>query len=45
MRGLRNSIVHDYEGINLKLIWEIIDMDIGMFFARPFSRKLQVKIP
>lgn len=28
MRGLRNRIVHDYEGINLKLIWEIIDNDI-----------------
>lgn len=28
MRGLRNRIVHDYEGINLVLIWEIIDMDI-----------------
>ena len=28
MRGLRNRIVHDYEGINLNLIWEIIDMDI-----------------
>lgn len=26
MRGLRNRIVHDYEGVNL--IWEIIDMDI-----------------
>lgn len=28
MRGLRNRIVHDYEGINIVLIWEIIDMDI-----------------
>jgi len=28
MRGLRNHIVHDYEGVNLKLIWEIIDTDI-----------------
>lgn len=28
IRGLRNRIVHDYEGVNLKLIWEIIDMDI-----------------
>lgn len=28
MRGLRNRIVHDYEGINLTLIWEIIDIDI-----------------
>lgn len=30
MRGLRNCIVHDYEGVNLKLIWEIIDIDIKM---------------
>lgn len=28
MRGLRNRIVHDYEGVNLNLIWEVIDMDI-----------------
>ncbi len=28
MRGLRNRIVHDYEGVNLKLIWEIIDHDL-----------------
>jgi len=26
--GLRNRIVHDYEGINFKLIWEIIDSDL-----------------
>ncbi|MCF0132512.1 MAG: DUF86 domain-containing protein [Blautia sp.] len=23
--GLRNKIVHDYEGVNMKLIWEIIE--------------------
>lgn len=28
MKGLRNRIVHDYEGVNLNLIWEIIDMDL-----------------
>lgn len=28
MHGLRNRIIHDYEGVNLNLIWEIIDMDI-----------------
>ena len=27
--GLRNRIVHDYEGINLKLIWEIISDDLS----------------
>lgn len=26
--SLRNRIVHDYEGINLKLIWYIIENDI-----------------
>ena len=26
--GLRNRIVHDYEGVNLNLIWEIISDDI-----------------
>ncbi|MGP1574918.1 HepT-like ribonuclease domain-containing protein [Selenomonas sp.] len=26
--GLRNRIVHDYEGVNLRLIWEIISEDM-----------------
>lgn len=26
--GLRNRIVHDYEGVNLRLIWEIIHDDL-----------------
>ena len=25
---VQEKIVHDYEGVNLKLIWEIIDVDI-----------------
>lgn len=28
MYGLRDRIVHDYEGVNLKLVWEIISADI-----------------
>ncbi len=28
MKGLRNRIVHDYEGVNLRLVWEIISGDI-----------------
>ncbi len=28
IKGLRNRIVHDYEGVKLNLIWEIIDVDI-----------------
>ena len=27
-RGLRNRIIHDYDGVNLKLVWEIIEMDL-----------------
>ena len=26
--GLRNRIVHDYEGANLNLIWQIINEDL-----------------
>lgn len=26
--GLRNRIVHDYDGVNLKLVWEIITEDL-----------------
>ena len=28
MYGLRNRIVHDYEGVNLMLVWEIITEDL-----------------
>ncbi len=28
MYGLRNRIVHDYEGVNMKLVWEIITDDL-----------------
>lgn len=28
--GLRNRIVHDYEGVNLLLIWEIIHDDLPL---------------
>lgn len=27
--GLRNRIVHDYDGVNLKLVWEIIEGDLS----------------
>ena len=29
MYGLRNRIVHNYEGVNLKLVWEIISADLS----------------
>lgn len=28
MYGLRNRIVHDYEGVNLRLVWEILSEDV-----------------
>ena len=28
IKNLRNKIVHDYEGINLSLIWDILENDI-----------------
>ena len=28
IKNLRNKIVHDYEGINLNLIWDIIKNDV-----------------
>jgi len=28
MYGLRNRIVHDYEGVNMILVWEIISEDL-----------------
>ncbi len=37
IRGLRNRIVHDYEGLNIKLIWEIIDADIKMLRDQLFK--------
>jgi len=36
--GLRNRIVHDYEGVNLQLIWEIIHDDL------PDLRELLLKL-
>lgn len=29
MYGLRNRIVHNYDGVNLKLVWEIISADLS----------------
>ena len=28
LNGLRNRLVHDYQGVNLKLVWEIISDDL-----------------
>jgi uncharacterized protein with HEPN domain len=28
MKGLSNKIIHDYEGVNLTLVWDIIKNDL-----------------
>jgi uncharacterized protein with HEPN domain len=36
--GLRNRIVHDYFGLDLEIIWEVIETDIPELKSRlPFS--------
>ena len=32
--GLRNRIVHDYEGVNLMLIWQIIQEDLPVLLEQ-----------
>ncbi|MCL2087911.1 MAG: DUF86 domain-containing protein [Oscillospiraceae bacterium] len=29
MRGLRNRLVHNYEGVNFELVWDIIKIDLN----------------
>lgn len=33
MYGLRNRIAHDYEGIQMKIVWETITQDFGPLLA------------
>jgi len=33
MKNLRNVIVHDYEGLNLPIIWEIVTVELPMIVA------------
>lgn len=30
LKALRNRIVHDYDGINLTMVWEVIDNEIAI---------------
>ena len=30
LKALRNRIVHDYDGINLTMVWEVIDKEIAI---------------
>lgn len=43
MNGLRNRIVHDYEGVNLKLVWEILSNDIPDLLKRLQKCKLSLR--
>ena len=42
IRGLRNRIIHDYEGVNLNLVWEIISYDIPRLIINLKEIKLEV---
>ncbi len=33
MKNLRNVIVHDYEGVNLPIIWEIVTVELPAVVA------------
>jgi uncharacterized protein with HEPN domain len=33
MKNLRNVIVHDYEGVNLPLIWQIVTVELSAVVA------------
>ena len=41
--GLRNRIVHNYEGVNLRLVWEIISGDVPELYTK--MKKLQDEMP
>ena len=34
IRGLRNRIVHDYENIDLKMLWDVIKTDLPALLAQ-----------
>ncbi len=36
LKGIRNRIVHDYEGINVNIIWDIIQNDL-----EPLKKKIE----
>ncbi len=40
--GLRNKIVHDYEGVNLDLIWEIVSEDLESLLKQLNDLKNQI---
>lgn len=33
MRGFRNRIIHEYFGIDLEIVWQIIEDDIGVLIV------------
>lgn len=37
IRGLRHRIVHDYEGVNLELIWDIVNTDLPVLREQLFA--------
>lgn len=43
IRGLRNRIVHDYEGVNLILVWDVISFDLPPL--KQALKKLKKEVP
>lgn len=37
MRGIRNRLVHDYEGVNLELVWDIVYRDLDILYKQLLS--------
>ena len=33
IRGFRNRIVHDYMGVDLNIVWKILEDDLGKLYA------------
>ncbi len=33
MRGFRNRIIHEYFGVDLEIVWQIIEDDLGLLIA------------
>ena len=33
-RGMRNRIVHDYEGVSIDAVWDTFDLDIPKFLEQ-----------
>ena len=37
IRGLRNRLVHDYEGVNFELLWQVVEGDLDVLHRQLLS--------